>query len=129
MSFQEPDKSMLIAYSGWAISKKSDASAEQSLALSKFQDGCESLANCLPEVTIQKIVYHDLPPKVEMPRQEDVSISAGSFQVIPKEVIASMGMNLSESSTCTHRFHIATQRCVFCGKTYLEAKGRLPELM
>ena len=120
---------MLIAYSGWAISKKSDASDEQSLALSKFQDGCETLAKCLPEVTIQETAYHDPPPKVEVPTEDNISISAGTFQTIPKEVIASMGISVSESSTCTHRFHIATQRCVFCGKTYLEAKGRLPELM
>lgn len=128
MSFQEPNPETLIAYSGWAISKKSGASDEQTIALSKFQDGCESLSKCCPSSTVPIEVQHDPEPKRPGP-PEQMIVPSQVADIIPKEVIAAMGVNVSESGQCKHRFHIATQRCVYCGQTYLQAKGRLPELM
>lgn len=125
MPFQEPTPEVLISYSGWAISKKSNASHEQQLALSKFQDGCESLAQCCPASTVTKEVHVDTAAIQNVKEPDHISVS----YVIPKEVLAATNKNMQQSGECSHRFHIQTQRCVYCGQTYLQAKGRLPELM
>ncbi len=125
MSFQEPNQEILMAYSGWAISKKSDASHEQQIALSKFQDGCECLAQCCPKSTVPTEVHAPQEVVVKVQEPEHVSVS----YVIPKEVLALTDSNMQQSGQCSHRFHIQTQRCVYCGQTYLQAKGRRPELM
>ena len=125
MSFQEPNQEILMAYSGWAISKKSTASDEQHLALAKFQDGCESLAQCCPASMVTEDVHFPNGNVEKVKEPEHLSVS----YVIPKEVLALTDPNMQQSSQCSHRFHIQTQRCVYCGQTYLQAKGRLPELM
>ena len=109
MPFQEPNHEILMAYSGWAISKRATASDEQHLALAKFQDGCESLAQCCPASTVTKEVHVDTAAVQNVKEPDHISVS----YVIPKEVLAATNQNMQQSGQCSHRFHIQTQRCVY----------------
>lgn len=120
----EPTPDSLRALAGWTISKQSLASPSQAVALHKLRDGCEMLSEDFPATMTVPVRQ----PITETRHETEVSPSQVS--VIPPEVLAAIGQNVvKDPSGCVHKFHIGTQRCIYCGVSYLQAHGRKPELM
>ena len=125
MTFEPPTPGKLLGLAGWAVSQLDQASPQQSLALSKFRDGCAELAECCPE---QRLVVRR-ESAVTLPRAADPA-------VVTAPIVAwrstSLPIAVTAATTCgeggAHRFSIRTQRCVWCQASYLEIRGRRPEL-
>lgn len=132
---KEPTSNDLRAMAGWALTRRENASDAQVLALLKFRDGCEDLAENMPVPLVQPRVKERIP--VATQRRERETVARPSVvpigHTIPLKLLAAFADDMvkgeADAEACPHRFHIATQRCIFCGQTYLQAKGRQPELL
>lgn len=136
MSFHEPTPESLRALAGWAISRRTEASAEQQLALSKFQLGCMDLAECCPHpVSVETSGFvRKTPVPVSVTATPSTSLVWPEVFLEPKEkqpvsiVLTQYGM-VKDCNGVEHTFDIRTQKCKSCGRTYVECHGRKPELM
>ena len=131
MTFHEPTPESLKALAGWSLSKRENASNAQVLALHKFSDGCAELADNFPEAKplVQVVSKVTKSPPIYASQYVPQVVQSHGQGVIPPDVLAIIDSNLVQNGECQHRFHIQTQRCVGCGKTYFEAKGVKPQLM
>lgn len=125
MSFEPPTAGKLLALAGWAVSCLPEASPQRQSALIKFRDGCAELAECHPpELLVVRRV-----PAASLPRAAGPAVQAPA---IVARRGASLPIAVTTATTCgesgEHRFSIRTQRCVWCQASYLEIRGRRPEL-
>lgn len=133
MTFQEPTPDSLKAMAGWAISKKRDASDEQVLALGKFQNGCSELSECCPapsHVSVSGTTVEKTPEKcITRTERAETVIASSRIEIVPESlVLARYGM-VQPCNGVAHSFDIRNQRCKSCGISYIDSKGRKPELM
>lgn len=113
-----PDKQHLQALAGWALSVRHDGSDQQQLAVRRFGDGCASLSEVIEELP----VFNRKLPELQ-PQQQPTS----GIYTMPKEVQEAVGVTHGAEG-CRHKFDIRTQRCHYCGRTYMEVMKRRPEL-
>jgi hypothetical protein len=120
MPFKEPTRKSLTAMAGWALSKRENASDAQVLALDAFRNGCGGLAEVVEDLPgVGAITKRKLEAPAPVVHQE---------AIIPDAVRMVIAPDVQVGGECSHKFHIMTQRCVYCGKTYREVKGHKPEL-
>lgn len=125
-----PTKSHLQAMAGWSLTlPMADMSSEQELAVRKFRDGCGQLAQVVDSLPL--LQRADGRGEVVRPNAcrpgpaFSVNIPV-DVPVIPEEVQAALGVD--SDGECRHRFDIRTQRCLYCGSSYRQVRGRKPEL-
>ena len=116
--FREPTKSDLQAAAGWTLVKRSSVHDAHAVALDRYREGCESL-----------IPHAETGAAEELPRHVEIPRFSSPYSPPP----ASPPRIEHEQSVCVgrsgHKFNIATQKCLHCGKTRMEALAREPELM
>lgn len=117
-----PSKDNLKAMAGWAITARDNCSDKQKLALYSFQDGCGELAEVIDDIKPLKTAKPQPVPLPQHPHVQHVSR-------VPDEVAVMEHHRLDQFGQCIHKFDIATQRCRYCGRTYLDVMKRKPELM
>lgn len=140
MEFKPPTPGVLRAYAGWALSKRHMASDGQAVALHKFRDGCEELAedfpaDSLPFKTLEEhsksVSGEPSPAGLRFPVRDSASYSAPNRVRVGLHGIAATIDRLAEPHECVketdHHFSIQTQRCIWCNRTYRDVKSRAPE--
>lgn len=130
MAFEPPTPSRLKAMAGWAVSRLFNASPSQTMALHKFKDGCEDLSENYPEEQ-RGAMKADIP--VVHVDERVVTQDAERHAHIPvaRQDLQKFVERLAIPKSCEeggeHKISIYTQRCVFCGATYRDIRGRESE--
>ena len=139
MEFRPPTPGLLKAYAGWALSRRHLASAGQALALHRFGDGCQELAEDFPADSQQAAKDEHIatvsgvpsPAGVRFPIRDSALYSPPNRVLSGLHGVAATLDRLAEPHECLeekdHQFSIYTQRCVWCSRTYRDVKGRAPE--
>lgn len=99
----EVSRSTLKSLAGWAIANVGPGGPKDE-ALLKLRDGCTAAMEFIPDSA------PTLPPADPSPP---------AVQSRPS----------SRGGECDHRFHIRTQRCIYCDQTYRAVKDREPEFI
>lgn len=115
--FHEPTRNHLRAQAGWTLMKRSETTPEHVVALDKYRDGCEAL---LPFAN-ERAADEEPVGEVKLPTRTDPPLSLEPSLPVPLETV--------DADSCQHKFNIASQKCVFCGRTYRQIRSRQPELM
>lgn len=107
------DKSILKSLAGWALTR-SDQECYRKLL--------EALSEVIPNAPDQTEVVVEVPSEDEHVRKlpdfcddSHPGIAQGYTPVAVR------------SEDCPHKFHLKTQRCIHCNRTYLEVRSRKPE--
>ncbi len=127
MRLTDPTRGDLKAAAGWALFKQPDVSDAHANALEKFKDGCVALMEHAEE-TPRGAVSPEAHAPVVLPR-----VTPPRAMRIPDDafdVIEALGQRTCRNGG-RHSFNRLNtdMTCKWCGRTYLEAKGRMPELI
>lgn len=113
---------LLRAIAGWAITRRGDAGPCDA-AMRALTDGCEQAvpfadaiaATAEKSPPVSKPVDKDVPPQPLRPK--------------PKKTVPAAEKDMTCQAGYAHRFHIRTQRCIFCDRTYRDVMNREPEFL
>ncbi len=121
-----PTKQHLEALAGWSLMARHNVSDHQHLALCRFGEASGELAGVVEELAPGGNFTVSSAP--EPPRRQPLSEPVLA-PMIPDEVKRAVFPELDQGGECRHKFSIDTQKCLYCGLTYRQVKGRKPELM
>jgi hypothetical protein len=105
------NKKLLMVLAGWAITR-SDIPSYRKL-MEAIGEIIPTLTGDEPQILPSKPALPDELP-VAMPVDLDPGLAQGYTVVVPTE-------------GCKHKFNILNQRCIHCGRSYLEIRSRKPE--
>lgn len=126
MNLIEPTKCELQAAAGWTLIKRQSVAPAHALALDQFRDGCVALAEHADETRRGAAVQQDSPAKLPSLPQPRASVQSLPDDVL--DVIEALGTRTCRNGG-RHRFGVRDRKCKYCGQSYMDVKGRQPELM